>query len=362
MGSYVFAGGGTGGHLFPAIAVARALQAQQPDSRITFVVSRQPLEHDILHREPFEQHAIAAVSTADLRRSPVCFAWRYWRAAQTARAWLREVQPRVVIGCGGYVSVPTSVAAGRMGIPLLLLEQNVVPGRATSWLSRRAVCVCASFEESRRWLPGARHIIVTGNPVRAEIARLAEQEPAAPAERPSLLILGGSQGAASLNRAVLRVVEQHKEALAAWRVVHQSGAEDEQAVRDRYRALGVSAEVCRFIVEMAGAYAAAAVVVSRAGATTLAELACAGRPAVLVPYRLAIRDHQRHNAEPFVRAGAAASVTDESADALAAALLPLLRDPHLRCRMGMQMRRLARPRATEQVLEVLSTIGALAAA
>ena len=353
MDTYVFAGGGSGGHLFPAIAVARELQRRQPASRIVFVVGSRPVEQDILSREPFERRQLDAIASSELIRNPLRFGWRNWTAVRTAAKSLRELRPRVVIGCGGYISVPVAVAASRCRIPVVLLEQNVVPGRATYWLARRANAVCTSFEETAAQLPGGCRAIVTGNPVRSEIATLTETPRKGSKERPTLLVLGGSQGAASVNEALLRFAERHAAALAEWQIVHQTGTRDELTVRDRYAELSLNAVVSSFLVDMATAFVSADIVVSRAGATTLAELACAGRPAVLIPFPGAVRDHQRRNAESYAQTGAAVLASDGSADELTSSLLPLLSDAARRQRMSEQMRRFARPSATHCVADVV---------
>lgn len=357
MDTYVFAGGGSGGHLFPAIAVARELTRRAAGCRIVFVGSRRPVEGDILSREPFERRVLDAAAASEIARHPLRFAWRHWQARRTAIEWLRAWQPRAVVGCGGYASVPMALAASRVGIPLVLLEQNVVPGRATTWLVRRAQAVCTSFAETAEHLPHGNHVILTGNPVRTEIAALAGRPRAASPTRRTLLVLGGSQGAASVNAAVLRFAEQQRGALEGWRIIHQTGATDEAAVRSRYAELAIEADVSAFIVDMAGAYAAADAVVSRAGGTTLAELACAALPAVLIPYPGAIRDHQLRNAEAFVRAGAACVATHSDTDALAHALLPLLSDGESRRRMSARLSALARPSATQHAADVIHDAG-----
>jgi len=385
MDRFVFAGGGSGGHLFPAIAVARELRTRWPDCEITFVGSSRTVEGHILGGEPFDRRVIPAAATTDLKRNPLRFAWRHWQGYRDALRWLREIRPRVVIGCGGYASVPAALAANRLGIPLVLLEQNVVPGRATSWLARRARAVCTSFEATAGHLPRGTRVEFTGNPLRAEIAALvtrlperagwpgleqretpAETHPGFPLDQPrprqsslqnnsgpTLVVLGGSQGAASVNAIVVDFVSEHIDTLAGWRVLHQTGAHDESAVRERYRKLSFDADVHAFLSDMAAAYGRADLVISRAGATTLAELACAKLPAILIPYPRSVRDHQRLNAEAFTRTGAAVIATDGSPSELAAALLPLLADPERRRAMSARMAALARTDATQRVAEVV---------
>ncbi|MFO1093034.1 MAG: undecaprenyldiphospho-muramoylpentapeptide beta-N-acetylglucosaminyltransferase [Planctomycetaceae bacterium] len=353
MDTFVFAGGGSGGHLFPAIAVARELRKRQPDARIVFVSGSRAVEGDILGREAFERRQLEATTSPELKRDPVRSAWRAWRAWRTAAAWLAEWQPRAVIGCGGYVSVPVGFAARRAGIPLVLLEQNVVPGRATTWLSRWADAVCVSFDETAAKLPRGAKSVVTGNPVREEIAVLAGRPHARPPHRPTLLVLGGSQGAKSINSAMLDFAAAHRSALAGWRIVHQTGHRDREMTEARYAEFGIHAETSAFLVSIADVYAVADLVVSRAGATTLAELACAGLPAVLIPYPGAVRDHQARNAEAFATAGAALSAKDGSVQEMSAALLPLLNEEQRRREMAGRMARCARPSATQSVADVV---------
>jgi UDP-N-acetylglucosamine--N-acetylmuramyl-(pentapeptide) pyrophosphoryl-undecaprenol N-acetylglucosamine transferase len=358
--SYIFAGGGSGGHLFPGIAVAQALQERQPDAQVLFVGSDRDVERRILEQEGFEHRPLPTAAFTVLRQSPRRFAWRNWQAWRAALRLVRDLSPRAVIGCGGFASAPVVLAASRQGVPVVLLEQNVVPGRATRWLARRASSVCVSFAECAARVPHSAHCIVTGNPVRAEIAELTHGRrpgrPHGPRHGPStLLVLGGSQGAQALNSGVTALARTERAALADWRIVHQTGERDAQAVRAAYVDLALDADVQPFFPDIVRRYASADLVISRAGATTLAELACAELPVLLVPYPHAAQDHQRANAELFVRAGAAVMVTqanapEATAALLATTLLPLLNDPRRRAAMSQAMHSLARPAAAGAVL------------
>ena len=303
----IFAGGGTGGHLFPGIAVAHELLTREPNARVLFVGSQKPIEREILNRAGFEHVALPSVSPSFTPTKIVSSLLHNWRAYRQARAIIARDRPSVIVGLGGFASVPPVLAAWRAGVPIVLLEQNVVPGKATRWLSRFAKVVCLPWPEAASGFPRGVNTVVTGNPIRAEIAKLAEfahnppqhdapaiGEPthdsdnpplALPvdAETPTLLILGGSQGASSLNALVLDAFADRRAELVGWRIVHQTGAADVDAVRQRYAALSLNADVQPFITDMAGAYRQATLVISRAGATTLSELACAGLPAILVP-------------------------------------------------------------------------------
>jgi UDP-N-acetylglucosamine--N-acetylmuramyl-(pentapeptide) pyrophosphoryl-undecaprenol N-acetylglucosamine transferase len=284
------------------------------------------------------------------------------RALRIARNLIRDRRPAAVIGLGGFASGPVVWAASRQGIPVILLEQNVIPGRATRWLSRWAKTICLSFDETiERLAPRYRsRCRVTGNPVRQEIAAMAgEPKPAGDtvARQPTLLVLGGSLGSRSLNALMTAFASESSKALSGWRIVHQAGDEAD-VVRGRYPATGLDVEVRPFLEDMPAQLRQADLVVGRAGATTLAEIACAGLPAVLVPFPQAADDHQRANAEAYVRGGGALMVLErgETSQTLAefrAAVLPLLEETDRRTAASRAMRSLARPHAAIQVADLL---------
>jgi UDP-N-acetylglucosamine--N-acetylmuramyl-(pentapeptide) pyrophosphoryl-undecaprenol N-acetylglucosamine transferase len=246
----------------------------------------------------------------------------------------------------------------------LLLEQNSIPGRSTRWLSRWADSVCLSYPESAKYFSKRTPTHLTGNPVRREIAHLTGDDKGQDeltSKPPTLLILGGSQGAQSLNEGMLWLLRTNPRVLAGWRIVHQTGTTQQAVIQAGYHDLGISAEVSAFLPDMAERYAASTLVISRAGATTLAELACAGLPAILVPYPFAADNHQWHNARTFEVAGAAVTALQgDSVDATGKILLDrleqLLKQPDRVHVMSRAMRRLAKPDATESVLQVLSKL------
>ncbi|MFN0054146.1 MAG: undecaprenyldiphospho-muramoylpentapeptide beta-N-acetylglucosaminyltransferase [Planctomycetales bacterium] len=362
--TYLFAGGGTGGHLTPGLAVAARLRVEVPRCRIVFVGSDRPLEQQILQRHGVEQIALGAESSQGALRHPLRFLWRNWRAYRQAVRLLPEVRPDVVIGLGGFASVPLVYAACRRGYRTLLLEQNTIPGRANRLLSRWADHACLAFPESARWLATRCPTSVTGNPVREEIAALAlsQRHPAdLTGKSNSLLILGGSQGASGLNDAVRRMVQGSPEQWRDVRIVHQTGAADCPSMRETYARLGLSAVVEPFFHEMGPLYQQTTLAISRAGATTLAELACAGIPAVLVPYPHAARRHQLHNAEHYCRAGAALLVNQkddpaQTAQELARTVRDVLSNPGRHSALGQAMRGEAHPAAAEEVVRVLQSL------
>lgn len=359
---YLFAGGGTGGHLFPGIAVAEELRRRRPGTRILFVGSERPIDQRILAQSGFETAPLPTESLATLKRAPWRFAWRMFRALRIAWHLIRDRRPAAVIGLGGFASGPVVWAASRRRIPVILLEQNVIPGRATRWLSRWAETICLSFDETTdRLASGNRaRCRVTGNPVRQEIAAMAgaaRREPSVESGRPTLLVLGGSLGSRSLNTLMTTFASESPTALSGWRIMHQAG-DEANVIRGRYPTDGLDVEVRPFLEDMPAWLRRADLVVGRAGATTLAEIACAGLPAVLVPFPHAADDHQRANAEAYVRSGAAAMVLERSevTHTLAefrATVLPLLADADRRAAASRAMRSLARPHAAVQVADIV---------
>ena len=354
----IFAGGGTGGHLTPGLAVAEALRDADPREEIVFVGTDRPLELSLIpidygHRE------LPVESTAMLSRNPVRFAWNNVRAYRMAAAMLREEPPRAVVGLGGFASVPVVLAAWRQRVPVILLEQNAIPGRATRWLARFARRICVSFEKSvKRLRPGP--IVVTGNPVRRGIAELIEMPAGSRSGTiPTLLVLGGSQGAQPLNEALMRLVERGLP--VAVRIVHQTGQAHVARVSATYEACGVPHEVASFFHDMPERYRTADVIVSRAGATTLAEIACAGKPSVLVPYPHAADNHQWHNAKAFADAGAAALVLQDedpavTAEELSVAVGGFLCSPDRAAIAEAAAQTLARPDAAQRVAEQILAV------
>jgi len=357
--SIVFAGGGSGGHLLPGVAVARELRQRDATTHVVFVGTDRPAEQLIAAIDEFERVILPAFPSPLLVRNPVLFGWRFGQAVVRARRLLRDSAPQVVVGLGGFASVAVARAATGLGIPVVLLEQNIVSGRANRWLCRKAAAVCTAFEHTSRSLPGSVRCIFTGNPVRQDIGGLAsgfcDQPESGPASPPELLIMGGSQGADWLNRTVVDSLATRSVALSGWRILHQSGAAHLESTRAEYSRLGIEACVQPFFDDVTDMYRRTTLVVCRAGGTTLAELACAGIPAILVPHPHSIRDHQRLNARHFSQLGAAVTVeqTAEDRNPLTEPLRRLLSDPAERRRLKNGMRKLARPNATAQVADVI---------
>lgn len=360
----LFAGGGTGGHLFPGIAVADELRRRDSRVRIVFVGSTRSIESTIVAEHRLEHRMLPVEPLPTLKRNPIQFVYQNWHAYLGANRLIRELKPSAVIGLGGYASAPLVWSARRHRIPVILIEQNVIPGRTTRWLSSLADDVCVSFEATISQLPKARRINLTGNPVRSEIAALFQRQSNANAgdepvsQPPELLILGGSQGADSLNAAVMEAMRSLSSEMRPWRITHQTGPRDAELVRRTYFELGLSARVEPFFHEMSSLYRRASLVISRSGATTLAELGCAGTAMILVPYPHAADDHQRANALAFVNQGAAILVahaegTEKTAKDLVLAIKLLVNDPDRRHQMGREARKLVRSEASQTIATII---------
>lgn len=352
----LFAGGGTGGHLFPGIALAEELLSRNSDIRVLFVGSDRLIERQILEAHRFPHVALPLLPLRQLWKRPGRFLWRNWQAVAQARRIIGENRPRAVVGLGGMASAPPVWAAHRAGVPVLLLEQNAVPGRATRWLAPCARVICTAFSECLEHLPTNIPALPCGNPVRREIRQLACEVAGPPTH--TILVLGGSQGAESLNAAVVHMVCRHRDLLRGWTIVHQTGARQANRVRLAYGQAGVPHLVTEFLSDISEQYRRADLVISRAGATTLSELACAGKPMIVIPYPHAADNHQQANAEVFLRHGAAVIVqhaesASQTAERLWAAMQPWFTDTVLRHAMGAAARGLARPEAAERIVSLL---------
>jgi UDP-N-acetylglucosamine--N-acetylmuramyl-(pentapeptide) pyrophosphoryl-undecaprenol N-acetylglucosamine transferase len=362
----VITGGGTGGHLFPALAVHEALRARRPEADALFVGAARGVEATILPRRGCAFRGLTATPVSGT-------GWRGRFAAaralpgtiRQAGRFLREFRPQVVFGVGGYASVPTVLAAGLARIPRVIHEQNAAPGLANRALGRIASAVAVSFADTTRCFPVGR-TQVTGNPVRAEIragdARAARARLDLDPEAFTVLIFGGSQGARRLNQAMQEALPALAAERAGLQFVHATGASDLADVRRAYQASRVSARVEPFFEEMALAYQAADFAICRAGAGTLFELAAMGIPALLVPYPYAANDHQRLNGETAVRAGAAWMLLDQFCDGprLVASVRAAREKPDQLAEMGRRARTLARPDAADRIVDLLERVALVA--
>ena len=346
----VFTGGGTGGHLFPGLAVAEQLATRLRQVRITLVGSGKQFERQQALAAGFEYFALPCRPLPRRAREAFSFVLENLAGYLAASRFLVDEQVDAVIGLGGYASVPMGRAAARRGVPLVLLEQNVVLGRANRWLSRWANLICTSFEQTENLLHFRCPVRTTGNPIRFQADPVAGD----PSRQKQLLVLGGSGGARSLNENVPRALYKIRDALAGWRIVHQSGEADLEATRELYRKLAVEATVEAFLADLPDVMAATSLAVCRAGGTTLAELSATGVPAVLLPYPHAIDDHQRKNAQVYVAAGGSLLVDERELsgrldDHLADVISGVVGDTDRLRAMSAAMRSLAKPAAASSV-------------
>jgi UDP-N-acetylglucosamine--N-acetylmuramyl-(pentapeptide) pyrophosphoryl-undecaprenol N-acetylglucosamine transferase len=348
----VIAGGGTGGHLYPGIAVARELLRRSPESRVTFAGTARGIEARVLPRDGFEldllrSTGLKGTSAAGWLRGAALLplsALDAWRIV-SRRA------PDVVIGVGGYSSGPVVLVAALRRIPTMLLEQNAVPGVTNRTLAPVVQAAAVTFESTVTYF--GRRGFVTGNPVRPEFLASGgapDQRRAGPAR---ILIFGGSQGAHAINVAMVEAAPRLAARPGRVAITHQTGERDLELVRDGYRRAGLEARVEPFLFTMDREMTAADVVVCRAGATTIAELTAAGRPAVFIPLPTAADDHQRRNAEVLVAAGAAELIEqkDLTGERLAGRILALAEDDERRRAMAAAARRLARPDAARAIVD-----------
>lgn len=346
----LLAGGGTGGHLFPAVALAEALQSQDPNAEVLFVGTERGLEARLLPRLGLPLATIeisGLMGKGWLRRLRVIP--QLLRSVGQALSILKTFKPQVVVGVGGYASAPVLMAARLLKVPMLIHEQNAQPGMTNRWLGRLADRICLSFDGSFKGVDPAK-VHVTGNPLRQGMAQVLPEL----AENPSLLVFGGSQGAQALNETMVKALPLLDDLRGQLSVVHQTGADQQTWVAEQYRQQGwTSARVVSFIDDMAAEYTRCQLVVCRAGATTLAELTAVGRPAILIPYPHAAADHQTQNARALADKGAAVLLpqAELSPERLACELLNRLRDREGLKRMATEARQLGRRDAAELILE-----------
>jgi UDP-N-acetylglucosamine--N-acetylmuramyl-(pentapeptide) pyrophosphoryl-undecaprenol N-acetylglucosamine transferase len=349
--SVLIAGGGTGGHVYPGLAVAHELRRRRPDARVTFVGTARGLEATIVPREGF---ALDLIRSAGLKGKSLVARGRGVGLLPVSAldAWrvISKRRPTLVIGVGGYSAGPVVLLAAWRGVPTMVLEQNAVPGVTNRWLARWVDAAAVNYDETLAYFRGKG--FVAGNPVRPEFLA-SRPEPEAPrGGRRRLLVLGGSQGAHALNVAmVASAAELVRTGIVE--LVHQTGPRDLGMVREEYERRGVPARVEAFLDPAVDAMRAAELIVCRAGATTLAELAALGRPAVLVPLPRATDDHQRRNAQ-VVEAAGAAVVVDEiglTAPVLVHVVSTLLADAGRLTAMRAAMRQFARPDAAERIVD-----------
>ncbi len=351
----IMAGGGTGGHLFPGIAIAREFRKRNPDSEILFVSTGNPLERTVVAKAGF---AMATIAVEGLKGRGL------WRQAQAfiklprsiiqAMRILNRTRPHLVVGLGSYSAGPTVLSAWLRKIGIVLHEQNLLPGITNRFLARFADRICVSFDQTAERFEAGK-VLWTGNPVRPDLlSGLAEESDS---KKPlkaefTILIIGGSQGAHSVNLAIIEALAHLKNG-SQYRFIHQTGAADKDMVTDAYVKHGIPAVAEAFFDDMAECYAAADLIICRAGATTIAEITALGKAAIVVPFPHAADNHQVLNAETLVKNGAAEMILEDNLDGavLAERIKHLSTHPEKLHTIGERVSTLGKPEAAGAIAD-----------
>lgn len=351
----LIAAGGTGGHIYPGIAVANEVMRRDPSSRLLFVGTARGLETKIV---PAAGYQLSLINSAGLKNVGVLGKLKGLmllpKSFLEARSIIKDFRPEVVVGAGGYVSGPVLLMASLMRIPTLVMDSNALPGFTNRRLAPFVTKAALTFDEALPYF--GKKGVVTGNPVRSEFFGIA---PKVRGEKANLLVFGGSQGARAINNAMAEAITLIPADRVA--ITHQTGDADYERIRDAYAASDfAAADIRPYISNMVEEFADADFVICRAGATTCAELAAAGKAAIMIPLPTAADDHQRKNAEALVRAGAARMILqkDLTPASLAAEIESLAGDPEAIGRMEAAARRLARRDAAEATVGIMEVLAA----
>ncbi|HPD56844.1 MAG TPA: undecaprenyldiphospho-muramoylpentapeptide beta-N-acetylglucosaminyltransferase [Smithellaceae bacterium] len=300
----IIAGGGTGGHLFPGIALAEEFLKRSGEAKILFIGTQRGMEAKLLPQLGFELktidvEGIKGRGLGALVKSVYQIPVSMWQS----RGIIKEFKPNIVIGVGGYASGPAVIAAYLMKIPTAIAEQNALPGLTNRILGKFVKKIFVTYQQTARYFPPAK-VMVSGNPVRAAFAAINNTERDKKDCR-QLLVFGGSQGAEAINRAIIRILPRLQKMKRKICIIHQTGTKQADKIKKVYEKYAMKAHVLPFIVDMVKAYKSADLIICRAGATSLAEITAAGRAAILIPYPYAANDHQAKNARAMAEAGAA---------------------------------------------------------
>jgi UDP-N-acetylglucosamine--N-acetylmuramyl-(pentapeptide) pyrophosphoryl-undecaprenol N-acetylglucosamine transferase len=345
----LIAGGGTGGHLFPALAVAREVRANDRDGSILFVGTHRGIEARII---PETEFPIRYVTARGIRRTGIVntllAALELPLAIIQSIGIIREFRPTQVLGVGGFASGPTVAAAALLRIPTAIQEQNSVMGTTNRILSRLVDRIYTSWEDTEP-VPSRKKTLLTGNPVRSDLFENSVQEK--DSNKLNILIFGGSRGARSINESITDNMEALVPLVGRIRIVHQTGMGAVEPIESAYSKAGLEAEVVEFIHEMGPAYQWADLVICRSGASSLAELTALGKPAIVVPYPYAINDHQARNARVLEQGGAVRVVSDDRLKngALVKEIVTIGTNPETLKNLGENSRKFGRPDAARAI-------------
>lgn len=358
----VFTGGGTGGHLYPLLALAEWLKTKHGGWEITFIGTEKNIEARVVPREGYN---ILFVDVEGIIGrglfSKIRALYKLPKAVKNALEYIRTLKPLIVVGSGGYVCAPTVVAAWLEKVPSVLLEQNSIPGKANKVLSRIADAICVTDPESSHFF-SSKKVFVTGNPIRQTITRGSREAGyklfSLSKERFTIFIFGGSRGAKKLNEAVCESLKYLGQLRDKIQFLHQTGYDNNERIRQIYRKMGFAGTVAPYIYQMPEAYAVADLVVCRAGASTIAELSATAKACILVPYPYAAADHQLKNALRLAGLNAAELIKDDelTGQTLAEKIIDLYNDRNKRAQLQKNIAAFSRPDATERVFEVIKTV------
>jgi UDP-N-acetylglucosamine--N-acetylmuramyl-(pentapeptide) pyrophosphoryl-undecaprenol N-acetylglucosamine transferase len=358
----LISGGGTGGHIYPALAIANAWMEKHPGSEILFVGAEGKME---MQKVPEAGYTIKGLPVAGLQRSftlaNLSFPFKLWKSLKMATTIVNEFKPQLVVGVGGYASGPVLYAAQSKGIPTLLQEQNSYAGLTNKLLAKKAATICVAYPEMDRFFPKEK-IKVTGNPVRKDLLDLSGkrmlglQKFGLDASRKTVLVLGGSLGARTLNQAMVKHMADLEK--AGYQVLWQSGKFYFKEMEAALKQAGLThIHLREFIREMDLAYAAADLIVSRAGALSVSELCLVGKPVIFVPSPNVAEDHQTKNASACVKQGAAVLLPDaEAVELLKKTIDSLLQDEKQASALAENIKKLAMPNAATAIVSELERI------
>jgi UDP-N-acetylglucosamine--N-acetylmuramyl-(pentapeptide) pyrophosphoryl-undecaprenol N-acetylglucosamine transferase len=361
--NFLVSGGGTGGHIFPALSIANEIKRRYPQAHILFVGAQGRME---MERVPAAGYPIKGLPVMGFDRKHllrnVKVLYRVWKCTRMAKDIIKEFKPNVAIGVGGYASGPTLKEAQKMGVPTLLQEQNSYAGVTNKLLAKGAQCICVAYSGMERFFPAGK-IVMTGNPVRRNLLECtatpqqARQELGLDPDKKTILVIGGSLGARTVNESIiagLQAIAGHDDVQVLW----QSGKYYDQQCSQALAASGVTnVHQAAFVTRMDMAYRAADLVISRAGASSISELQLLGKPAILVPSPNVAEDHQTHNAMALVDKGAAIMVRDaEARDKLVATALDTVANAQTLQSLAANVKKMALANAAETIVDHVMAI------
>lgn len=364
----IISGGGTGGHIFPAISIANEIRRRYPECVIHFVGAKGRMEEE---KVPAAGYDIILLPVEGLSRGKnpiklVVTVWKLLRSQLQIRRELKRIKPQIVIGVGGYASAPTLLEANRLGIPTLVQEQNSFAGKTNKLVGKKAQSICVAYKDMERFFPKAPRIILTGNPVRKQLAEVTPHSIEAykyfglDPQKKTLLVVGGSLGARTINRSITEALQMFVERADSIQLIWQCGKsyiKEAEATLHGLDSAPKSIIATDFIQRMDYAYAVADLVISRAGASSISELCMLGKPSILVPSPNVAEDHQTKNAQALVDEQAALLIPDsEAVELLVPKAIGLLDDTDLLASLATNALKLGLPNADQTIVNEIERI------